>query len=109
MISPVFAQVVQNNTPNTLNDFGGVVASVLSAIIPLAAMVLLIMLFWGGFQLMSAGSDPKSAAGAKSTITYAIIGIVIIASAFLIVRLIAIFAFGTAGEAALLDFRIWRN
>lgn len=61
------------------------------AILSLAGVALFIMLVVGGFGYLTSSGDPKKLEQAKQTITYAAIGIVLMAAAFLILRTIAYF------------------
>jgi hypothetical protein len=49
------------------------------------------MLIVGGIKYTTSGGDPKSVESAKKTLTYAILGMVLVASAYLILRLIGEF------------------
>jgi hypothetical protein len=49
------------------------------------------MLIMGGFKFITAGGDPKAIEGAKKTLTYAIMGIVLVALSFLILQFISTF------------------
>ena len=64
------------------------VANILNIIIGLAGVVLLLMLIGGGFGYITSGGDKEKAAKAKNTLTYAILGVVVILGAWLIIRLI---------------------
>jgi len=64
--------------------FQNVVASVLFA----AAIALFIMLLYGGFKYLTSAGNPESVASAQKTLTYAIIGIVLIALSYLILVII---------------------
>jgi|SRR5581483_4022876 len=64
-----------HNIVNTLIIFAGVVA------------VFLIVI--GGIKLINSGGDPKQLEGAKKTITYALVGLVLILSSFLIINFIS--------------------
>ena len=46
------------------------------------------MLIMGGFRYITSGGDQKKASEARGTLTFAIIGLVVIAGAFLILRFI---------------------
>lgn len=59
----------------------------LTLIFFLAGFALLIYLVLGGFQLMTSAGNPDSAAGGKAKITNALIGFVIIFSAYWIVQI----------------------
>lgn len=65
--------------------------NVVNVILGLAGIVLFIMIIIGGFQFISAGSDPKKVESARNTLTYAIGGMVLIALAFLILKFISTF------------------
>src|SRR3989338_7912479 len=58
-------------------------------IFPVAGLILLAYLIWGGFEFLTSLGDPKKAASAKNKITYAIIGFFVIFAAYWIVQLIA--------------------
>ncbi|MEX0896296.1 MAG: pilin [Patescibacteria group bacterium] len=62
--------------------------SVILAIIGLAAFIMLII---GAFRWMLSGSNPKGAETARNTITFAIIGIVVALSGFIILNLLSSF------------------
>ena len=72
----------------TLKCLEGVYRQILTIIISLGLLALFVMLLVGGFRYLTAGGDPKAATSAKQTITYAVIGIALMAVAFLIFRLI---------------------
>jgi hypothetical protein len=46
------------------------------------------MIIWGGFKYITSGGDSNNVSGAKNTIIYAIIGLVIVALAQLIVHFV---------------------
>ena len=87
----------------TLQDLEVVFARIISAILGLAAIVLFIMLLVGGFKFISAGGDPKAVESAKKTLTYAIAGMVLVASAYLILRFINVFT-----GLDVVNFRVFR-
>lgn len=103
MLSIVLAQVVSDDAPTPLYAFTGVFTRILSALIPLGGIVLFIMLVIGGFMFITSSGDPRKTEGAKSTLTYAIAGIVLLASAFLIIELIANFV----GVPTILNFSVY--
>jgi len=61
------------------------VINVLSVIIGAIAVVMIII---GGFRYITSAGNPEQAKGARSTILYAIIGLVIVAVAQIIVRFV---------------------
>ena len=87
------AQAWSANAENaaSLRDLEVVFAKIVSVILGLAAIALFIMLLVGGFKFITAGGDPKAVESAKKTLTYAIAGMVLTASAYLILRFINVF------------------
>lgn len=69
----------------TLNTKIATVINVFSAVI---AAVAVIMIIYGGFKYVSSGGKEESVKGAKSTIMYALIGLVIVALAQVIVKFV---------------------
>src|SRR5260370_264571 len=78
-------------TNKTLFNVDTSIGKIISAAIPwiftIAGMLLLIYLIFGGLQLMLSQGDPKAAGAAKSHITNALIGFVIIFIAYWVVQL----------------------
>ena len=65
--------------------------SVVGAIVALAGVALFIMLVIGGFRFLFSGGDQKQLDAARGTITNAIIGLVVIVTAYLILSTIKVF------------------
>lgn len=63
-------------------------SSLVSAILPLAGIILFIMLLTGGFRYLTSSGDPKAMEAAKGTLTQAITGLVVLLLAFVILQLI---------------------
>jgi hypothetical protein len=63
-------------------------SKILDYIFGAAGIALLIYLIMGGFQLMLSRGDPKAMQAAQSKITYAVVGFVIVAIAFLLTGLL---------------------
>lgn len=72
----------------TIQGLEGLFSNVVSVILGFGGIVLFVLLIVGGFNYLTSGGDPKKIEGAKATLTYAIIGIVVLVLAFLILRLI---------------------
>lgn len=79
------------DAPAQLSDLEIVFGNIIGAILGLAGIVLFILLIIGGFKYITAGGDPKALEGAKKTLTYAILGMVFVACAFLILQFIQTF------------------
>lgn len=61
------------------------IVNIFSAIVGVAAVVMII---WGGFKYITSGGDSGKVSSAKSTIIYAIIGLIIVALAQFIVKFV---------------------
>jgi len=72
----------------TIKGFEWIFTNVVVSVLGLAGIALFIMLLIGGFKYLTSAGNPENAASAQKTITYAIIGIVLIALAYLILVII---------------------
>jgi len=63
--------------------------NVVNAALVFGGTVALFMLIYGGFRMVISGGDAKQAGAARSTITYAIIGLLIVFLSFAILNFIA--------------------
>lgn len=84
IVSPVYAA----NGPAQISDIIGVLENIIGLLAPFAAIALFIMLLVAGFQFLTSGGDPKSVAAARTTLTYAIIGVILVVVVWLILTLI---------------------
>lgn len=87
------AQVdVQVNPPkqgvNPFTPVGVILQNVLVIIFVIAALTVLFMLVWGAFQWITSGGVKESVDAARKRITQALIGLFILALAFLITRVV---------------------
>lgn len=74
--------------PAQLTEIFDVVGKIIELLAPAAAIAFLIMLIIGAYQFITAGGDPKGAAAARATLTYAVIGVVLVVASWLILQLI---------------------
>ena len=70
------------------DPIGSIVSGILVFVFPLAGLILLLYLLYGGYNMMLSGGDPKRAATAKSIMTTALIGFVIIFMSYWIVKIV---------------------
>ncbi len=68
-----------------------VFGNILSVVVTLAGIALFIMLTVGAVRFLVSGGEPKAVETARKTMTSALIGIVLIISSFLILKLLANF------------------
>ena len=73
-----------------LTGAGKLVELILNAAFVIAGVIILFMFILGGISLIAGGGsgDPKKAAQGKQAITYAVIGFVVVFTAYWIVRII---------------------
>lgn len=70
------------------NNFGTIAKRVINIFSIVVGAVSVIMIIIGGFRYIISGGDSNSVTGAKNTIMYAIIGLVIVLFAQIIVRFV---------------------
>jgi hypothetical protein len=71
--------------PKTITDLAKQVINIISLFAGIAAVVMIIV---GGFRYITSAGNPESTKSAKNTILYAAVGLVVIASAQLIVHFV---------------------
>ncbi len=74
--------------PARISDITSILKNIISLLAPAAGIAFFVMFLVGGFQFLTAGGDPKAAGHAKSTMTYAIIGVILVVASWLILNLI---------------------
>ena len=84
-------------------------ANIIAAVLAFVGVGLFLILIINGFNFLTAGSDQKKLEKAKSGTSAALLGIILIAAAYLIIRLIEVFAFTNPEAGPLHIFRIWQK
>lgn len=69
---------------------GGLLSNALSFIFPIAGIILLIMILSAGFTLLTSAGDAKKMEKGKQTLTYGVVGFVIIFVAYWLTQLVGI-------------------
>lgn len=69
-------------------SLGKFLTSMLTVVIAVAGLALLIMLLWGGISWITSGGDKSKAEEARSRITNAVIGIIVLAAAYALLLLV---------------------
>lgn len=80
----------QANVPGALPDkmmspdrgFGVFVSNIMGAIMVVASLLVLFYLIWGGIEWISAGDDKSKVEKARTRITQAVIGIIVLSSSY---------------------------
>jgi hypothetical protein len=75
----------------TIQGFGCLIGNILSVAVTLIGMLALVMFIAASFRYLTSGGNSKSTEQAKGTITYAVVGLVVSISAFIILNLISNF------------------
>ncbi len=70
------------------DTLAGVLTNILTIVFVVAAIIVLFMLIAGAFQWITSGGDKEAVAKARGRITHALIGLVILALAYLILRVV---------------------
>ena len=95
LLIPFNVLAVESGTivPDTLPDVGiiAVIQAVIKFILIVAFVAAFIMLLIGGIRWILAGGDEKAVSSARSTITAALIGLVIVLLSFAIIKLVEAF------------------
>jgi len=86
----------------TIQGFRCLIANILSIAITGIGFAGFIMLIVGGFRYLTSGGNSKGTETAKNTITFAVIGLVVALSSYIILNLIAEFT----GVKTILNFVI---
>lgn len=76
--------------------------NVVVSLLGFAGLAFFVLFIVGGFQYLTGGTDPKKIEAAQGTLKTAFIGIIIIASAYLILRFIA----SITGVEGILNFSV---
>jgi hypothetical protein len=76
-----------------INNLGDLVNRALIFLMPLASVILLLVLIWGGYDFLTSGGDAAKVKNAQAKITTGLIGFFILIFSYFIVRVIA-FIFG---------------
>jgi len=109
--TPVMAQTQEwgeacvYNEVATLQGLECLIANAFTVIISIIGLAAFVMFIVASFKWMLAGSNSKNVEDARKTITYAVVGIVVSLSAFIILNLIASFT----GITSVTEFKIPRS
>lgn len=68
--------------------FGALIGRILNIVIVIAALMLFLMLLWGGFEWITSGGDKGKTESARNKITAAVLGLIVLAAAWAILGLV---------------------
>lgn len=77
--------------PAGLNDIENTVANVISVVVGLGFIAALVLLIMTGIKYLISGGEPKAIQAAHLTLTFALLGVALLAISWLILQLIANF------------------
>lgn len=81
--------IKDNFTPaGRFDSAGQLFGDIIRIFIVISAVGAIIFIIIGGLKMVTASGDPKKLASARSTVFYALIGLVVIALAFAIVQVV---------------------
>lgn len=86
--TPVFAQ---EDNPKKIGELFGVLDNVFKYIFPLAGLICVVFIIIAGYMWMSAAGDPSRIKTAQGTLTWAIIGLIVVLLAVAIIEVIVKF------------------
>ncbi len=72
--------------PAQLTDIVGILKNIISILAPAAGIAFFVMFLVGGFKFVTSGGDPKAAGSARSTLTFALIGVLLVVASWLILK-----------------------
>lgn len=90
--------------PPELTQLGDCFVGIIKIFVAVAGVAVVITFLIGVFKYITSRGDKEGLAGAQSTLTYAIIGLVIVATSFAVITLIDRTLLG--GTGVLLNFQI---
>ena len=85
-------------TDNPTTQVNSLITTIINIFSVVVGIVAVIFIIYGGFKYITSGGDSGNVTGAKNTILYAIIGLIIVALAQFIVRFVLAKATGVGAE-----------
>lgn len=83
------APLADQTVANQLTTPGSIVSRILDYAFPLSGMILMVMLVWGGFEILAGAANKKSMDSGRQRITAAIVGFLILFCAYWIMQIIS--------------------
>ena len=74
----------------TINCIPAIFSNIVSALLAFVGFLALFLLIFAGFRYMNSAGDPKKLEGARNTLIYGILGLLIVLFSFFIINLISI-------------------
>lgn len=80
----------KGNEVATLSCIPAIFSNLLTALLMLVGTFALFLFMFAGYKYMNTAGDPKKLEGARSTLTYGILGLLLVLFSFLIIQIIFI-------------------
>jgi len=81
LVKPAHAYEIPSPTPQ-FDNLGDVISKIIPAAITIAGLLTFLYMILGGFKYLTAGGDEKAVTAAKTMLTNAIIGLIIVFAAY---------------------------
>lgn len=82
------ADCLDPNRPAGIKCLESVFGNLVSVLVSLAGLALFVMLVIGGYKYLMSAGDPEKTQSARNTMFYAIVGIVVMVSAYIVLQAI---------------------
>src|SRR3989344_6002856 len=90
-VSSRCVSVVGGNPVATIQGLECLFQNVVTVVTALAGLAVFIMLLTGGLKYLTSGGGPKAPEQAKGTLSFAVLGLVLIIAAYLILNFLSVF------------------
>lgn len=80
----------KGNEVATLSCIPAIFSNLLTALLMFVGTFALFLFIFAGFKYMNTAGDPKKLEGARNTLIYAIVGLLVVLFSFLIINIISI-------------------
>ena len=80
-----------NPLPAGIKEIEDLFRNIISVVVGLGFMAMLVLLIWAGIKYITSGGEPKAIQSAHQTITWALLGVVYMAVAWIILQLVHVF------------------
>ena len=80
----------KGNEAATLSCIPAIFSNLVTALLMFVGTFALFLFIFAGFKFMNAGGDPKKLEGARHTLVYGILGLLLVLFSFLIINVISI-------------------
>lgn len=80
--------IMESPFSQDLSTPGGIISRFLLFAFPIAGLIIFVMVFWGGFEILAGSATKKSIDAGKQRITAAVVGFVLLFVSYWLIRLL---------------------